>query len=104
MLANRQDLSEFLRSVLGEYGKNVYFQPPESLKLNFPCIIYELGSYSPTKADNKAYHINESYSITLVTKLPDTNYGKQILNKETAKFDRYFVNDNLYHYVFTITI
>lgn len=104
MLANRKDLSDFLRSVLKENGDNVYFQPPESLKLKFPCIVYELGSYKPTKADNKAYLINESYSITLITKMPDTEYGKQILNKETAKFDRYFISDNLYHYVFTITI
>lgn len=104
MLSTRKELSDFLRSVLDDYKDNVYFQPPESLKLKFPCIIYELGSYSPVKADNKAYHINESYSVTLVTRNPDTEIGKRILSIETAKFDRYFVSDNLYHYVFTITL
>lgn len=104
MLSNRKDLSELLRSILGDNRENVYFQPPESLKLKYPCIVYELGSYLPTKADNKAYLIRESYSITLITKLPDTEIGKQLLNVEGSKFDRYFVNDNLYHYVFTITI
>lgn len=104
MIKNREELKDFLRSVLG--SNNVYFQPPESLKLSYPCIIYELSNYDTIKADNKSYVIHKQYSITLIMKLPDEDdeFFKKILNEETATFDRVFVNDNLYHYVFTITI
>ena len=34
----RLQLHEELCSVLG--SRNVYFQPPETIKLTYPCIIY----------------------------------------------------------------
>lgn len=107
MLRNRTELRDFLRGVLGSaYSNNVYFQPPENIKLSYPCIIYKLDDYPIVKADNKSYLIHKKYSIELIMKLPDEDeeYYKKILNKETAAFDRVFINDNLYHYVFTITI
>ena len=36
---SRPNLQAKLEEILG--NKNVYFQPPESLKLNFPAIVYK---------------------------------------------------------------
>lgn len=106
MFKNRDELKNFFRSILGSYSNNVYFQPPESIKLSYPCIIYKLSGYPLIKADNKTYTIHKEYFVELITKLPDEDeeYYKKILDNEMVKFDRVFINDNLYHYVFTITI
>lgn len=37
-MANRLNLHEEFATLLG--SNNVYFQPPESVKLNYPCIKY----------------------------------------------------------------
>lgn len=104
MVSSRQELSAEFKRILGPYSSNVYFQPPESIKLSYPCIIYEMEPYDVTKADNKSYIIHEVYSATLITKQPDTGYGKEILQIETANPETIFVNDNLYHYVYKITL
>ena len=36
----KTDLGDKLKEVSGY--KNVYFQPPESLKMSYPCIRYEI--------------------------------------------------------------
>jgi len=38
-MAPRLELQEVLESLLG--SRNVYFQPPLNLKMNYPCIIYK---------------------------------------------------------------
>lgn len=101
-ISNRNDLKKALRTILG--SNEVYFQPSESLKLTYPCIIYELSDYNLIPADNGNYHISEKYSMTLITKLPDETIGKALLELPMCGFERPFVNDGLYHYVFTIYI
>ena len=34
------ELQEVLQGILGNDGK-AYFQPPENLKLKYPCIVFE---------------------------------------------------------------
>lgn len=101
-LVNREDLKKALRTILG--SNEVYFQPPESQKLKYPCIIYELGNYNLIHADNGKHHISDQYNVTLITKLPDETIGKAILELPMSNFNRVFINDGLYHYVFTIYI
>ena len=43
-MKTRLELDEELVKILG--SKNVYFQPPESLKLNYPAIVYSLSNIS----------------------------------------------------------
>ena len=46
-------LQETLETILG--SENVYFQPPESYKIEYPCIIYERANIKAIKADNIGY-------------------------------------------------
>ena len=39
-MASRLDLQTFLEELLE--SKNVYFQPPESVKMKYPAIVYAL--------------------------------------------------------------
>ena len=38
-MKTRYELHEFLCEILG--SRNVYFQPPESVKMKYPAIVYE---------------------------------------------------------------
>lgn len=81
---------------------NVYFQPPETVKLSYPCIIYELSSYMPRYADNVLYHSKDRYTVTAIYREPDDDLPREVANLPLCRSDRVFTNDNLYHHVFTL--
>lgn len=99
---NRLDLHELLCSVLG--SRNVYFQPPENLQLKFPCIVYELSNYRTLFANNDDYISGKDYSLTFITKDPDSDIPDKLVKLRYCGFNRYFVSDNFNHYIFTIHI
>lgn len=100
-MGSRLKLHELLVEVLG--SEHVYFQPPESMKLVYPCIVYSLGDIKVRYADNKAYTTTNAYDITFISRDPDNTYAVDMLNTfKLCRFDRRFVNDNLYHDVFTL--
>lgn len=99
-MANRLNLHEELCSLLG--SRNVYFQPPESVKMRFPAIVYELTSRDKEHADNHMYRSMKAYTVTVIDNDPDGLIPDRILNMNYAKFDRRFKSDGMYHDVFTI--
>ena len=60
---SRLNLHEKLTSILGT--RNVYFQPPATVKMSYPCIIYDLMDIDEKYANNDAYLSKEKYKITL---------------------------------------
>lgn len=101
-MASRLDLQQTLEGILGT--RNVYFQPPMSLVMKYPCIKYDFSQPDVVRADNIILFEHDSYSVTLIHKDPDNAIWKSILNLPYTRFDRTYKSDNLYHYVFTITI
>ena len=99
-MASRLELHEELVNVLG--SRNVYFQPPESVKLSYPAIVYAIKDVETTFADNRAYLKAPSYEVTLIDKDPDNVFIEAILDIPYCAFDRHFKADNLNHYVFTL--
>ena len=97
----RLKLHELLKNVLG--SSNVYFQPPETLKLKYPAIIYALDRINTGYADDIPYTTARAYSITVIDKNPDSEIVDRIAALPSFKFNRFFVSDNLNHTVFTIT-
>ena len=77
-MRSRLRLHEELVNILG--SRYVYFQPPESIKLNYPCIIYERYDISNTFADDDVYLDPRQYRITVVDKNPDSEIGKILKN------------------------
>lgn len=89
-----------LCEILG--SNNVYFQPPTSILLKYPCIIYNKKSYDNVYADDMIYCLNTVYSLTIITSNPNDDFGKQVLIQlPRTAFDRGFIIDNLYHEVYT---
>ena len=46
----RYELQAVLEGILG--SGNVYFQPPENLKVRYDCIVYERSEIETVHADN----------------------------------------------------
>ena len=97
---NRLTLHEELCQVLG--SRYVYFQPPESLKLNYPCIIYERYDIANTFADDIVYDSPRQYRVTVVDQNPDSEIVTKVSQMKTARFIRHHVVNNLNHDIFNI--
>lgn len=100
MSQRRVELHHKLEGVLG--SKNVYFQPPTGLKMNFPCVVYNLSDANDVHADDKIYRRLYRYTMTYITKDPDDPKRDSFDDMQYCSFDRFFVSDNLNHYVYTI--
>jgi hypothetical protein len=97
MARDRISLQTELEKLLG--STNVYYQPPASLKLKYPCIIYKLDEITGVNANNKKYLGTKRYLVTVVDRDPNTLIADRILDLEYCTFETYFVVDNLNHYV-----
>ena len=99
-----------LSRILHEFCDNVYFQPPEGTNIKYPCIIYELNGISKRRADNINYMMKREYEVKYITKAADplgpdgeTGFLESFLTRFThVRFNRIFVHENLYHYVFQL--
>lgn len=99
---NRQELQLALESILG--SRNVYYQPPESVKLVYPAIVYTRTRIDTTPADDMNYIVRDVYSITFIHKNPDDDIVHEILTLPRCAHERKFESDNLHHDVYRLTI
>ena len=73
----RLELQLELERLMG--SRNVYYQPLPSLKLQYPCIVYERNPGEPMYADNLKYIKANRYQVTLISQNPeDPNRIKKI--------------------------
>lgn len=100
-MASRIELQVKLESVLGT--RNVYFQPPESVKMNYPAIRYEMSGGLEEYADDMVYHKRKRYTITVMDRNPDSLIPDKLQDAfKYCSFDRCYTFENLYHYTFTL--
>lgn len=96
----RPELHAILCSMLG--SSHVYFQPLETVRMSYPCIIYRLGRFDIKHADNKAYLGKKCYTVTLVSKDPDFSLVDEMVQFPLCSFDRFYTADNLNHWIFEL--
>lgn len=94
----RMDLDRVFRSLC----PNVYYQPPESMKLKYPCIIYSMNTIKTQKADNRSYTMEVAYSVRYVTLDPDDPVIFKIAELKYCSSGNHYAKDNLHHYPYTI--
>ena len=100
-MARRLQLHEELCSILG--SRNVYFQPPESVKLRYDAIVYRVSNRNDLKANDRRYRGMIAYEVTYITRDPDSEIPEVLLNSfDYIRFNTSFTTDNLHHEVFTI--
>ena len=97
----RIELHDKLIDLLG--NGNVYFQPPASVQLSYPCVIYNLGVGDIKRADNSVYTYTNSYEIIFIYKRPNMEILEQMLSTfKMCSVSRIYVADNLNHYAFNL--
>ena len=89
-----------LEELLG--SKNVYYQPPESVKMEYPAIRYSVDDIDKKSANDAAYIITKRYELTVISKRPDDPVIDKLLQLPMCSFERHYVSNNLNHYVFTL--
>jgi predicted component of viral defense system (DUF524 family) len=100
-MASRLKLQEELEEILG--SRNVYFQPPESVKMKYDAIVYNLSDIRTDYANDKVYKKDRSYEVTVISRNPDNEIAENLLDHfKYISFDRRFINDNLYHDALTL--
>lgn len=99
-MGKRLDLHAELIKILG--CDHVYFQPPESLKIKYPAIVYSLSDISNDHANNHAYKQDRYYMVTYISKEPESAVVDKLSWMDCTKFNRSYRADNLNHTVFTI--
>ena len=93
-----------LQSILEEFleSKNVYFQPPESKKMEYPAIKYSLSNIDKRSADDTAYMLTKKYELIVISKKPDHPVINKLLQLPMCRYERHYVADNLNHDVLTL--
>ena len=99
-MANRLDLQTKLETILG--SRNVYFQPPPSVQLKYPAIVYSLKRIDSTFANSGVYRKAPSYEVVLIDNDPESRYVDKIMELPYCSYDRHYASDRLHHDVFTV--
>ena len=99
---DRLDLHAKLVELLG--SNQVYFQPPEDVRMKYPCIVYERDDVDVKNANDIKYLKTFRYEVMYISKDPDTNdfILKMLDAFKYIKYGRHFVAENLNHETFNL--
>lgn len=103
MIDQRLQLHELLCNIEGV--KKVYYQPPSSEKLWYPCIIYKCDSFDTMYANNKRYLAFPRYTLTLIDYDVESELVERVLSLSDGchvSLDQTYSSDGLFHWAFTL--
>lgn len=99
-MASRLELQTKLEELLG--NKNVYYQPPENLKIEYPAIVYSKSKIESRYANDAKYSNFTLYEIIVIDRKPDNETIQKILELPLSSFDRHYTSNNLNHDVINL--
>lgn len=82
--------------------RNAYFQPPMSVQMKYPAIVYKLNDMDKRHANDDVYSLLTAYEVILIDKNPDSELVSKIMALPYCSFNRFYTADNLNHWVFTL--
>lgn len=97
---SRLNLQYLLEDIIG--SENVYFQPPESVKMKYPAIVYKLDRIVSLYAGNDVYISYDYYSVVVIDANPDSEIVHEVASLSTSKFERHYTSENLNHWSFSL--
>jgi hypothetical protein len=97
---------ELHKKLVEALGSNyVYFQPPESVKLVYPAIVYDLSNVRKVRTNNGVYLFHDCYTVIHIYDDVEMNMTHQMMETfQYCGFDRQYISDGLYHDVYTIYV
>lgn len=99
-MADRLDLQSLLEELLE--SRNVYYQPPESIKMQYPAIRFSKPKIESVYANDSKYLMRDRYELIVISRTPDHPVIKKLLALQYCSYDRHYVDDNLNHDVLTL--
>lgn len=99
-MESRLKLQILLESILE--NRNVYYQPPSSIRMSYPAIVYSRNNIDNYHADNSIYKQEKSYNIIVIDEDPDSDIVDKISKLPKCRFNSHYVSDNLNHDSFTL--
>ncbi len=99
-MRSRLEFQTYLENLTG--SRNVYFQPPENVKIKYPATIYSRMRIDGSFANNDVYKLDHCYQVIYIHSDPDDPMVDNFALVPTSRFQREYVTDNLYHDVFII--
>jgi hypothetical protein len=99
-MAQRLELQAILTDILET--NHVYFQPPPSVQMVYPCIVYRRDYELINHADDRAYKTRKRYLVTIIDRDPDSTIPAKIADLPMCTFDRFYTADNLNHDVYKL--
>jgi hypothetical protein len=99
-MGQRLDLHALLLVILGT--EHVYFQPPQNVQMQYPCIVYRRDKADTKFADNSPYRYTQRYQVTIIDKSPDSVILPKIAALPLSMFNRFYTVNNLNHDVFEL--
>lgn len=99
-MGSRLDLQHLLENLLG--SDHVYYDPPETVKIKYPAIIYSKNGVQSKRADDSRYQTLTRYDLIVIDRRPDNPVIEKLLDLSYCSYDRHYVSDNLHHDSLTI--
>lgn len=99
-MGTRLELQTKLEELLG--SRNVYYQPPASVKMGYPAIVYNRDSFDVKHANDEKYLIKKRYSIIVISKKPDDPVLDKLLTLPLCSYGTQYISDNLIHDTFSL--
>lgn len=96
----RGSLQTLLETLIG--NRNVYFQPPPSIRMKYPAIVYSVANIQNNPANNSVYGQDMAYQLTIIDEDPESEVSKKVSILPMCRFNRSFKSDNLNHFVYTL--
>lgn len=91
-----------LQALLKTLCDNVYFQPPENIQMQYPCIVYHRDRAITRSANNKPYTHVKGYQVTIIDSDPDSEIPDKVSDLPMCLFNRFYVVGQLNHDVYTL--
>lgn len=99
-LERRLELQRYLESILG--SKNVYFQPPSNIQMQYPAIVYAYSTNRSRFANNNPYSVKRGYDVTVIDRDPDSAIPTKFESIPFCSFGRRYIANSLNHTVYTL--
>lgn len=101
MARSREELSKILRRIQG--NDNIYFQPPETIKMEYDAIDYSISNKHIKRADNRAYLTYNKYTLICISHKKENPVVQKLIEElPMCSYDRGYAQNNLWYDVLTV--
>jgi hypothetical protein len=98
-MAPRLELQTLLET-LG--AAEVYFQPPASVQMEYPCIVYKRDNAQTEFAGNRPYIREQRYQVTVIARDPDSDIHLKLAELPKCIYNRNYITNSLNHDVYVL--